>query len=211
MTLFQKALMKCCIVALCMAGGQAFANDTCYIKVQFIYGSKPLKKHRDTEKKWFGGLPGGHVGIEGDSSRVLDFHPYKNFHLIETNQNKHSRFMLRHADEFWSGFGCPGETVKKATVIIPVTKAQKQRYDSIASSYLSNTPYDYAFIGMRCAAATYDILSQLDIVKPLPKTTMYMKIFYPKKLRQRLYARAEEMGWEVVKQEGSPKRKWEQD
>jgi len=194
-----------------MAGGQVFANDTSYIKVQFIYGSKPLKKHRDTEKKWFGGLPGGHVGIEGDSSRVLDFHPYKNFHLIETSQNKHSRFMLRHADEFWSGFGCPGETVKKATVIIPVTRAQKQRYDSIASSYLSNTPYDYAFIGMRCAAATYDILSQLDIVKPLPKTTMYMKIFYPKKLRQRLYARAEEMGWEVVKQEGSAKRKWEQD
>ncbi|HMK04839.1 MAG TPA: hypothetical protein VK489_11630 [Ferruginibacter sp.] len=211
MTLFHKVLMKCCIGAFCMAAIPAFANDSCFIKVQFIYGSKPLKKHRDTEKRWFGGLPGGHVGIEADSNKVLDFHPYKNFHLIETNKKKHSRFLLRPAEEFWSGFGCPGETVKKATVIIPVTKAQKQRYDSIANSYLSNTPYDYAFIGMRCAAAAYDILSQLDIVEDMPKSTMYMKIFYPKKLRLRLYARAEEMGWEVVKQEGSPKRKWEQD
>lgn len=211
MTLFPKVLMKLCIGAFCMAGGQAIASDTCYIKVQFIYGSKPLKKHRDTEKKWFGGLPGGHVGIEADSNKVLDFHPYKNFHIIETGQNKHSRFLLRPAEQFWSGFGCPGETVKKATVIIPVTKAQKLRFDSIANSYLSNTPYDYAFIGMRCAAATYDILSQLDLVERYPLQTMYLKIFYPKKLRSRLIAKAEEMGWAVLKQEGSAKRKWEQD
>ena len=210
-TIFSKSLMKFMVVGFCLATTSVFAQDSSFIKVQFIYGSKPLKKYQATEKKWFGGLSGGHVGIETDSNRVLDFHHYKSFHVFTSNNNKHSRFLLRPIDEFWSGFHCPGETVKKATVIIPVTKAQKQRFDSIANSYLSSSPYDYAFIGMRCAAATYDILSQLGVVERYPLRTIYMKIFYPKSLRLRLYTKAKENGWAVVKQEGSSKRKWEQD
>ena len=210
-SIFIKIPKKIIIGCICFMSGNAFAQDSSFIKVQFIYGSKPLKKYRDTEKKWFGGLPGGHVGIETDSSMVLDFHHYKSFHVFTTNSNKHSRFLLRPSNEFWSGFHCTGETVKKATVIIPVTKAQKQRFDSIANSYLSTTPYDYAFIGMRCAAATYDILSQLGIVDRYPLKMIYMKIFYPKALRHRLYTKAKENGWAVIKQEGSLKRKWEQD
>ena len=210
-TIFRKIFMPFMIACFCLAGSHVIAQDSCFIKVQFIYGSKPLKKYQATEKKWFGGLSGGHVGIETDSNRVLDFHHYKSFHLFTTNNNKHSRFLLRPTNEFWSGFHCPGETVKKATVIIPVTRAQKQRFDSITNSYLSHTPYDYAFLGMRCAAATYDILSQLGLVERFPLKTVYIKIFYPKKLRSRLYAKAKENGWAVVKQEGSLKRKWEQD
>jgi len=200
------------IICFLLMGTQAMAQDNYVIKVQFIYGSKPLKEHRSTEKKWFGGLAGGHVGIETDSNMVLDFHHYKGFHVFATNTNKSSRFRLRPACDFWSGFGCDGETVKKATVIIPITKEQKQRFDSITNSYLSNSPYDYAFFGMRCAAATYDILSQLDLVERYSsRTMMYWKVFYPKLLRQRLYNKAKENGWAVIKQEGSTKRKWEKD
>jgi hypothetical protein len=208
---FKKDLLRMMICCCCLATTHLYAQDSNYIKVQFIYGSKPLKMYRATEKKWFGGLPGGHVGIETDSCKVLNFHHYKSFHVFMTNTNKHSRFLVNSTNEFWSGFGCPGETVKKATVIIPVTKVQMHRFDSITNSYLSNTPYDYAFIGMRCAAATYDILSQLGIMERYPLKTIYMKIFYPKILRQRLYAKAKENGWAVIKQEGTPKRKWEQD
>jgi len=188
-----------------------FAQDSDYIKVQFIYGSKPLKMYRETEKKWFGGIAGGHVGIEADNNLVFDFHHEKGFHLFESNTNKHSRFLLRPVNEFWTGFGSPEQAVKKATVIIPVSCEQKQRFDSIRNSYLTNTPYDYAFLGMRCAAATYDILGQLGIVERYPRRTTYFKIFYPKLLRQRLYAKAKENGWAVIKQEGTPTRKWEQD
>jgi len=209
--IFNKKSIRFLLACFCLAGTHVFAQDSSFIKVQFIYGSKPLKQYQATEKKWFGGISGGHVGIETDSNRVLDFHHYKSFHVFGAYNNKHSRFLCRPADEFWSGFGCPGETVKKATIIIPVTKAQKLRFDSIKNSYLSNTPYDYAFIGMRCAAATYDILSQLGIVDRYSLKTTYMKIFYPKSLRLKLYAKAKENGWAVVKQEGSTKRKWEQD
>lgn len=59
---------------------------------------------------------------------------------------------------------------------------------------------------MRCAAATYDILSQLGVVKRYPLKSIYWKIFYPKLLRLRLYAKAKENGWAVIKQEGSAKR-----
>lgn len=210
-TVFSKPFMKFIIGCFCLATTHVFAQDSYFIKVQFIYGSKPLNMYRATEKKWFGGLAGGHVGIETDSNKVLDFHHIKSFHVFSTSNNKHSRFLLKSTNDFWSGFGCPGETVKKATIIIPVTKAQKQRFDSITNSYLSNTPYDYAFFGMRCAAATYDILSQLGVVERYGLKTMYRKIFYPKSLRLRLYAKAKENGWAVVKQEGSSKRKWERD
>jgi hypothetical protein len=208
---FKGYLLKILLICICLSNAKTFAQDANYIKVQFIYGSKPLKMYKATEKKWFGGLPGGHVGIEEENNMVLDFHHYKSFHIFNTSNNKHSRFLLRPACEFWEGFGCAEEAVKKATVIIPVTREQKQRFDSIKNSYLSNTPYDYAFIGMRCAAATYDILSQLGIVERYPLKATYIKIFYPKALRLRLYAKAKENGWAVIKQEGTPTRKWEQD
>ncbi len=209
--LFSKILIKLIVGCCCLAAGKLYAQDSNFIKVQFIYGSKPLKKYRATEKKWFGGLPGGHVGIETDSSMVLDFHHVKSFHVFTAKKNKHSHFLLKPAKEFWCGFGCPEERVKKGTVIIPVTPQQKQRFDSIANSYLLNSPYDYALFGMRCASATYDILSQIGVVERYSLKTTYMKIFYPKKLRLKLYAKAKEMGWAVVKQEGTSTRKWEQD
>ncbi len=54
----------------------AFAGDTAFLKVHFLYGSRPLKKNtRTLKKKWFGGILGGHVGIEGDSNRIINFLP----------------------------------------------------------------------------------------------------------------------------------------
>ena len=206
--IFFYSSLICCFF---LANSRLLAQENDFIKVQFIYRSKPLKLYRATEKKWFGGLPGGHVGIETDSNRVLDFHHFKSYHVFTSNNNKHSRFLLKSANDFWSCFGSPAETVKKATVIIPVSREQKQRFDSIARCYLSSSPYDYALIGMRCAAATYDILSQLGVMKHYPLKSIYWKIFYPKSLRLRLYAKAKENGWAVIKQEGSAKRKWEQD
>lgn len=210
--LLRKTIFSLLLIYCCIATETLFAQDSTYIKVQFIYGSKPLKKYRATEKRWFGGLPGGHVGIETDSNRLLDFHHYKSFHVFNTARHKHSRFLLRPANEFWSGFGCPGETVKKATVVIPITQAQKHLLDSISNQYLASTPYDYALFGMRCASATYDILSQIGVTEHYSSLkNIYMKIFYPKKLRSRLLAQAKENGWAVIKQEGSCRRKWEQD
>jgi hypothetical protein len=198
-------------ILFCIISFLCYSQDTTYLKVHFLYGSRPLKKYKDTEKKWFGGILGGHVGIEGDSDRIVNFSPRGRFHLFAKKDNRHSAFSIHSADKFYAILGGNPDSAKKAIVYIPVTREQKQKFDSITTAYLKQTPYDYALFGMRCGAASYDILGQLDILTKYSCSKTYKKIFYPKKLRKRLFKKATENGWTIVRQEGSIKRKWEQD
>ncbi len=190
----------------------AYSQETAYLKVHFLYGSKPLAKYKKTESQWFGGLLGGHVGIEVDEKdKVLIFLPSGSFHLFSSNTNKHSTYAVHSVKDFYEIFGGNADSVKKAIVYIPVTKEQKRKFDIISKIYLRLTPYDYAFFGMRCGAATHDILGQLGIMPEYSYTKTYQKIFYPKILRKQLFEKANQNGWKIVRQEGSIKRKWEQD
>ena len=199
------------VFCFCFSFCHAFAQDSFYLKVHFLYGSKPLKKYKATESKWFGGMLGGHVGIESDSGKILNFIPKGEFHWFAKNDKPHSAYAEHGAGGFYSILGGNADSAKKAVVIIPISFQQKQRFDSISNAYLKQTPYDYAFFGMRCGAAAYEILGQLDILPSYSYSKTYKKIFYPKKLRKRLFKKAKENGWTILKEEGSPKRKWEQD
>jgi hypothetical protein len=181
------------------------------IKVHFLYGSRPLKKYKDTERKWFGGILGGHVGIEGDSNRILNFRSKGNFHVFTSKKNKHSRYDQHNFQSFYAYFGSNPDSVKRTIVTIPVTYGQKQKFDSIGASYLEQVPYDYALVGMRCGAAAYEILGQIGVVKSYSYEGTYWKIFYPQLLRRRLLALANQNNWQIERQEGTAKRKWEQD
>lgn len=189
----------------------SLAQNTDHINVLFLYGSKPKKEFKSTENKWFGGKLGGHVGIEIDSNKVFDFVPQGDFHWIEKKDECHSRFAIRTPQEFWSIFGGTTSPVKKTIVIIPITQQQRQKLDSLTGAYSHQTPYDYAFIGMRCGAAAYDVLGQLGIMKSYPHHKTIRKIFYPKRLRKRLLKKAKQNHWQVIREEGSEKRKWEKD
>lgn len=186
-------------------------RDTVYLKVHFLYGSKPLKAYKDTEPKWFGGILGGHVGIEGDSNQILDFGPREKFHVFAQKGKRNSYFGLKSHESFYSILGAHPDSVKMAVVYIPITRVQKARFDSISRIYTNDSPYDYAFFGMRCGAASYDILSQLGILPDYGYTQTYTRIFYPKKLRKRLFTLAVAKNWKVVKYEGTSRRKWEKD
>ena len=199
------------LFSLLIIFNSATSQDTTLIKVHFLYGSKPAKQYRDSERKWFGGILGGHVGIETNHDQVLNFMRDSKFHLIARKKEKHSRFAIHTTDRFWGIFGSPGETVKKATVIIPVSRQQKNKLDSIQQVYTIQTPYDYAFIGMRCGAATYEILAQMNILRAHAYRKTFLKIFYPKKLRKRLLKKAQENNWTILRQDGTPRRKWERD
>lgn len=198
-------------ILFCIISSLAYSQETNYLKVHFLYGSKPLKKYKDTEPKWFGGILGGHVGIEGDSGRIVNFLPSGKFHWFAKKRNRHSRYAVHTASGFYSILGGNPDQVKKAIVYIPLTNRQKEKFDSITNTYLKHTPYDYALFGMRCGAATYDILGQLDILTNYSYRKTYKKIFYPKKLRKRLFKKATENSWQVVRENGSKKRKWEKD
>lgn len=179
-----------------------FAEDTVYIKIHFLYGPRPKREFKESELKWFSGKFGGHVGLEVGSNKVIDFVPFGKFHWFARKNNRHSKFAIRTTEGFWEIFGGTSETVKKATVIIPITKQQKQKLDNITNAYTTHTPYDYAFIGMRCGSATYDILAQLGILRQYSFRKTYLKIFYPKKLRKRIFKIAYEQNWTIIKQEG---------
>jgi len=198
-------------IFFCLISILGYSQSTTCLKVHFLYGSKPLKKYKDTEQKWFGGVLGGHVGIEGDSDKIVNFVPAGEFHLIAKKKNRHSRYAVHSFDNFYAIMGGDPDSVKKAIVFIPVTAEQKQKFDSIVAVYLQHTPYDYAFWGMRCGAAAYEILGQLNILPPYSYRKTFRKIFYPKKLRRRLFKKANQNGWLIMKQNGSVRRKWEQD
>lgn len=163
------------------------------------------------ERKWFGGMLGGHVGIGVDDDKVLNFVKSGKVHWFSQKRNRHSRYRLHSPEEFWGIFKYPASTVKKTSIEIPITQKQKARLDSISKIYLNESPYDYAFFGMRCGAATYEILGQLGVVKPYSFRRTYFKIFYPKKLRRRLLKEAVAHQWTVIRHEGSLTRKWETD
>jgi hypothetical protein len=206
--MFSRAFLTTILVFIILS---ISAQDTCYIKVHFLYGSAPLKTYRKTEPAWFGGILGGHVGIEADSNRVLNFVPDGKFHLLPA-QKKHSRYTVDSVKQFYSRLGGQHpDSAKQAVVIIPVSRQQKQLFDSIALSYINQTPYDYALAGMRCGAATYEILAQLGIMEPLGLPGTAITILYPKKLRKRLLAKAEKNGWTVIMHNGTTRRKWETD
>jgi hypothetical protein len=64
---------------------------------------------------------------------------------------------------------------------------------------------------MRCGAAAYDILGQIDILPAYNYRKTYKKIFYPKLLRKKLFAKARDNGWTILREPGSDRRIWEND
>jgi hypothetical protein len=196
----------------CFIFSLIIAQDT--IKVHFLYGSKPLKQYKNVEKKWFGGILGGHAGIERDSGKILNFLPIGQFnsgtlHIFSKKNNKQSVYLEHTFKSFYEILGGNSDSVKKAIVYIPVTVQQKQKLYSIATIYLKEAPYDYAFFGMRCGAATYELLGQLNILPNYGYTKTWIKIFYPKKLRRQLLKKAIKNNWKIIRKEGSIRRKWE--
>jgi hypothetical protein len=201
-----------CLFALLIAISPSLkAGDSAHIYVHFLYGSRPAAKYKGVEKKWFGGMIGGHVGVGVDSNTILNFCHHSSFHIISNNHNKHSHFMCCSPGKFCGILGGDSSQMKTLTICIPVSKEQLQKLDSLKTAYLKSPPYDYALFGMRCGAASYDILACLGIVPKYSNSVTALKIFYPKKLRTRLVKLAETNGWAVTRQEGTERRVWEKD
>ena len=199
------------VILLFLFSLNSFSQPPTYLKVHFLFGSKPMHEYRDTEKKWFGGILGGHVGIEADSDQVVSFFRGGELHYVSKKNNRQSRYVTHSCERFYSMFGGSRESKKRSVVYVPVTIEQKQKFDSIIGVYREQTPYDYAFIGMRCGSAAYEILAQLDVLPEYSYRRTYWKIFYPRRLRRPLYSKAKENNWTVEKYEGSKTRKWERD
>ena len=180
-----------------------FAGDSTYtIKINFLYGSRPANGYHQQESKLFGGIKGGHVNIEA-GGRVLDFTPGNN-PLFPHNKKPSGGFSINPSVK-WDGDD------KWKTIIVPVTEEQYLALQKVFDSVAAKTPYDYAIFGMRCAAASYDVLSKIGLFKEYPNNKNVFVHFYPKLLRKKILKWADKNHYTVVSNEGRSTRKWESD
>jgi hypothetical protein len=176
-----------------------------FIKVNFLYGSKPKRKYKSTESNYFGGLHGGHVTIQiGDNDYGFEpvggahIFPRRKYHadFLEVKLYEKSRF---HKDS------------KTVSFVIPVSEKQYADIEKTTKCYNDTTPFDYAFFGMRCASTTQEILAKACILKKKKRFFNVLSTFYPKKLRKRLFRLAKKNNYVIIRTEGKSTRKWEKD
>jgi hypothetical protein len=175
------------------------------VKVHFLYGSVPSGNFKGIEKKRFGGKKGGHVTIQvGDS--IIGFQPGGNCHVVA--YAKPNGYFKVEKESQWTKDSVGN---KYTSIIIPVSDSQYNLISQRLNSYLTTTPYDYAVFGMRCAAATYDILEDISIVPEKSKTAKWSSFFYPQLLRRHLLKIAKEKNYQVIRHEGVKSRSWEKE
>ena len=180
-----------------------FGSDSTYtIKINFLYGSRPAKGYHQQESKRFGGIKGGHVNIEA-GGRVLDFTPGNN-PLFPHNKKPSGGFSINQSVS-WDGDD------KWKSIIVPISGEQYMELQKLFDSVAAKTPYDYAIFGMRCAAASYDVLSKIGLFKEYPNTKNVATHFYPKLLRKKVLKWADQNNYTVISNEGRSTRKWESD
>ena len=196
-----KLLVFACFFTLPIFSSGQVKDDT--IQVHFLYGSAPAKGYKKSEKKFFGGIKGGHVNIEANG-RILDFLP-GNCPILPEDRNPTGGFRINQGI-YWDTSSSRWITIK-----VPVTHTQMVHLEALFDIYSEKTPYDYAVFGMRCAAASYDVLSEIGIMKKLSKKMNIMKNFYPKLLRKRMLKWAKKNNYPVLYREGKKTRKWESD
>ena len=187
-------------------GAYAQMDTAHYIRVNFLYGSKPHPKHKDTEQKYFGGLHGGHVTIQAGDVDYGFRRTNKGTHLFP-KKKRTSTFSVKKLN----GQSRYGEGRKTVTFIIPVTKNQYDSLQNIYNDYCATSPYDYAFFGMRCAASTREILGMIGVMKKKSRFHHIATAFYPQRLRKRLFKIAKANNYEMIQTEGRPTRIWEKD
>ncbi|MNJ86078.1 hypothetical protein D3C87_35620 [compost metagenome] len=191
------------LILLLLSFGSFCQTET--LVVEIIYGSKPLA---ESEKHWFGGKLGGHIGLKIGEDSVMHFVP--GGRVAATNVNSDTgRYLISSSRQFYRTFYC--DTTKTCRIFIPVTTAQKQKLLEESKAFLEEGPYPYAFFGTRCAAACYHLLSLADITEDRSKSRMTWKFLYPRKLRKFLFKEASKNGWIIERTAGSTKRKWDHD
>lgn len=169
-------------------------------------------------------LRGGHVGVEYEPDKVLSFQPLRYTgiaragHLIASSHHKNfnSCFRIYTERRMWTVLGNYYnnlDSLRRAVFVIPVTAAQRRILDSLATAYTTSTPYDYAFLGMRCASATYEVLLAAGVVTGV-KHNLWYNVFTTQDFRYLLYReylRNKDIGWQLYTCKGSRSRTWDKD
>jgi hypothetical protein len=191
------------LVLLCLCK-ITHAQNQYVIKVFFYYGSKPAKGFEKIEKREFGGFHGGHVSFGIDTSEV-SFHHVNGFHIFPHHSNLRGTYERVSIRDFMKDTA----SEKYTTFLIPLDSIGYHDLEQTVTRYIAKTPYDYAFFGMRCASAAYDLLSIAKVFKPKSRFGIIWSNFYPRLLRRQCFKLAAQNHFQVIAQPGRKSRIWE--
>jgi len=182
------------------------AQETHLLKVFFRYGSIPEIGYEYVEYAEVGGLQGGHVSL-GIDSLEIGFTNEDIIHVFSRNDHKKGVYYW----EYLKDFEDHAADKKYVTFLVPISDEQYHKLRSILMAYIEEPPYDYAFFGMRCASAAYDVLSQIGLFKPKTQTANIISNFYPRLFRRKMTELARKNGYTVIRVKGRKTRIWEND
>lgn len=176
------------------------------LKVFFRYGSIPDIGYEYIEYEEVGGLKGGHVSL-GIDSLEIGFTNDGTIHLFSRSDNIKGVYYWEYLKDFEDQVS----DKKYITFVVPLTGDQYVKLRTILLGYIDAPPYDYAFFGMRCASATYDVLSQIGLFKPRTRVNNIISNFYPRLFRRKMSALAHKNDYTVMRVNGRKTRIWERD
>lgn len=209
--IFSRWLIAALLWAIVSHSSLSANSDSVTIRVHFLHGSKPRFKFRHEEDRWFGGILGGHAGVEYAPGKIVNFLPHGRFHVFTQPHRINSHFSIHDTVSFYEILGSDADSVKKTIVCIRVSSQQKAELDTLVAVYRRRSPYDYAFFGMRCGAAAYDLLAGAGIIERHSFSGTWTRFFYPRKTRRYLEKLALRNGYDIQKRQGSHRRTWEKD
>jgi hypothetical protein len=194
------------VIILTLIYFYSFGQSVHKITVCFLHGSKPYREQQRSERKETGGFYGGHVSIVVDSIE-FGFTSGKKINIFPSHKNPCGFFYCEELKDFQN------DTIglKYTTIDIPVSDSQFVMIKSIINNYLGRPPYDYAFFGMRCASATFDVLSQIGIVNARTRTGNAISNFYPKLLKNKMKRLAKKNNYKLIVHKGKKTRIWDDD
>ena len=142
--------------------------------------------------------------------------PFHAGHIFNHRRHPNSLFRAVSVNRMW--YMLPHhypdlDSLRRVVFVIPVKSGQRRVIDSLALAYLARTPYDYAFLGMRCASASYQILAYAGVATEY-RRGLWHRIFSTRKFRYALYKeylRRRSEGWRMYTWKGSVSREWDKD
>ncbi|HEU4718759.1 MAG TPA: hypothetical protein VFU15_13035 [Bacteroidia bacterium] len=187
----------------------ANGNDTSYIYVHILHGSKPQRNCPDDSDAYYmlGGKLGGHVVIQLDSFDYGFSYTTKHVHPF-ARKKKSCCAGVYECDsascqlEGWS-------RDKVTTIKIPVSPAVKKQLRDSMVKWHQHPPFDYAFFGMRCASTAYYLLSIAGVFPKASKAKSMRKAFWPGAFRKKIMHVARKKHYAVTVHPGSRFRRWE--
>lgn len=192
------------LIALCIA---QFAFGKHELIVRIAHGSRPHPQHRDTQKHWLGGMYGGHVVIQLDSFAYGFNFRSKRVHIFP--RMKESRQAGVFEKDFAPLVVQGWAQMKTTTVYVPLSDSEYVAMKSRLEALHADVPFDYAFLGMRCASTAYMLLSETGVFEPAGKLKSMRRAFHPRALRRKLIRAAAAQKLRVEVQPGNPHRIWE--